>query len=89
MEKSKYSIRELIFFDECTAEQKKKLEEMGLKVASFNKLLIYEAKERPKVGINQTLSYLFMSGSTGISKGVVYRHRNVLCGILSSLVSIC
>ena len=79
MERNKFSIRDVIFFDPVGQEEKEQLESLGVKVVQFSELLTYQKEaERPEISPDQHLTYVFTSGTTGIPKGVVNTHRMVI-----------
>lgn len=76
LSKNKYNLKEVCLFDQITAEQKKKLEGLGLKVTSFKDALKFQKiAEKPKLTLESELTYGFTSGTTGVPKGVIYTHR--------------
>ena len=81
---NKHSLKEICFWERLEKEEVSELLDAGLKVSCIEDLPAYETiQERPKMDVNSHFSYCFTSGTTGIPKGVVYKHRNVLAEIFA------
>jgi len=69
----------MILLDELDPPTTKDLASRGIKMFKFRDVLERKlARPYPKIGRNDHLTYCFTSGTTGVPKGVIMTHGNLI-----------